>query len=568
MNDTLRLMGRGPSDRLTKEVAREICQRTTSTAMLAGSIAQVGERYSLVLKAVNCATGESLASVDGQASDKNHVLDALGKVATSMREKLGESLTTIEKYDKPLEEATTSSLEALKVYSEAQIARRSTGDTAAIPLLKRAIELDPNFASAYVGLGVSYSNLGEIGLSNANLQKAYELRDRVNEREKYRITADYYMFCKGDLNQAEQTFSLWARAYPHDATPELNLGVVYQNLAQYQKSLDASLIGMKLTPGNGVVYGNIVGNYIALNRLDEAKNAYQDAIARHIGEEIVVLHANRYWLAFLENDTAEMDRQTAWARGKPGADDFMSAIASDTEAYHGRLAKARELSKRASDYDLHNDQKETAALWDELAALHEAEFGYPEKARALADSGLALARTHDTEVLAALALAIAGDGARAEKMADELAKAYPDDTLVEFYWLPMVRAAIDISRKNAAKAVEELKAVAPYDLAAPSPAVGVNATLLPNYLRGEAYLIAGNGAAAAAEFQKIIDYKYLIGNYPVGALAHLGLGRAYALQGDASKARTAYQDFLALWKDADADVPVLIGARAEYAKIK
>ena len=567
VNETLHLMGRPPGDRLTKDVAHEICQRTASTAMLAGSIAQIGDRYELVLKAVNCATGDSLASAEAEAGDKNHVLDALGKVGTSMREKLGESLASIQRFDTPLEQATTSSLEALKAYSEGEKARSTKGDTAAIPYFKRAVDLDPNFALAIADLGIEYANLGEAGLSRQYLQKAYELRDRVSEREKYHVSAFYYLNALGDFEKARQQLELWAQAYPRDPRPPLDLGVTYGGLGEYDKALSETLEVLRLAPDNGIGYANLIGYYISLNRLDEAKATYQEAVRRNLGEQ-AILRANMYWLAFLEGDSAEMARQVAWAAGKPGSEDFLNAVSADTEAYHGRLARARELSRRAVEFALRNDQKETAALWQMLAALRESEFGSADQARKQAAAALELASTHDTQILAALVLAHAGDTARAEALAGELAKRYPEDTFVNGYWLPSVRGAIEFGRKNPAKTIELLKPAQQYEFGLPTTTVAVGSPLIPVYIRGEAYLQIHDGAGAAREFQKMIDHKYLVGNFPLGTLAHLGLARACAEQGDAAKARVAYQDFFALWKDADPDIPILQQAKAEYAKLQ
>jgi eukaryotic-like serine/threonine-protein kinase len=567
VNETLHLMGRSPGDRLTKETTREICQRTSSAAMLVGSIAQIGDRYELVLQAINCATGEAIASAEAEAGDKNHVLDALGKIGLSMRERLGESLASIQKFDTPLEQATTSSLEALKAFSEGQRARLSNGAGAAIPNFKRAVELDPNFALASADLGIEYSNLGEAGLAGQYLRKAYELRDRVSERERYHVSAFYYLNGNGDVEKAREQMELWTQAYPRDPRPSLDLGTAYIALGNYEKSLNETLKVIRLSPEDSSGYANILGVYISLGRLDEAKSAYQEAIRRNLGEN-PILRVNRYWLAFLEGDSAEMDRQLAWAEGKPGSEDLLSSVASDTHAYHGRLAKARELSTRAVNFDVRNDQKESAALWQAASAFREALFGNREQARQGATSALKLGNTHDTQIFAALISARVGDTATSEKIADELAKQYPDDTLVNNYWLPSIRASLELEHKNPAKAVELLKAGSQYDFSTPLTNVAVGAPSIPVYVRGEAYLQMRDGVAAATEFQKIIDHRSLIGNFPLGALAHLGLGRAYALSGDVAKARVAYQDFFAIWKDADPDIPILKEANAEYARLQ
>jgi eukaryotic-like serine/threonine-protein kinase len=566
VSETLKMMGRQPSDRLTREVAREICQRTSSTAMLAGSIGQVGSRYNLILGAVNCANGDSLASVQAEVSDKDHVLGELGQLGTQMREKLGESLSTIQKYDAPLQSATTSSLEALKAYSQGLKIGLLGNPKPEIPYYKRAVELDPNFASAYLALGVAYSNLGEIGLSNQNIAKAYELRNRVSERERFHIEADYHQFVTGDSEKARQAFTQWSQAYPRDFTPFLDLGVIDQSMGQFDQAITETLEAKRVAPDASLMYGNMVGTYFLLNRLDEAKAAYKEAIASHSDNSI--LHANMYAVAFLEGDKAEMGGQVAWATGKPGAEDLILSISSDTEAYYGRMGKAREISRRAVDAAKRNDQKETAVLWQMNAALREAEVESMAEARRLASDAIALASEHDSQILGALTLARAGDATQAQKMADDLAKRYSEDSLVNSYWLTSIRASIEISRNNPGKAVEILQAVGPYEFGAPNPAPNVQATMYPTYVRAQAYLAMKQGKEAAAEYQKIIDRRALVANFITGSLAHLGLGRAYALAGDNAQAKTAYQDFFALWKDADPDIPILKQAKAEYAKLQ
>jgi eukaryotic-like serine/threonine-protein kinase len=566
VSETLKMMGRQPSDRLTREVAREICQRTSSTAMLAGSIGQVGSRYNLILGAVNCTNGDSLASVQAEVADKDHVLGELGQLGTQMREKLGESLSTIQKYDAPLQEATTPSLAALKAYSQGLKVRLLGSPATEIPYYKRAIELDPNFSMAYLSLGVAYSNLGEIGVSNENIAKAYELRNRVSERERFHIEADYHQFVTGNVEKARQAFTQWSHAYPRDYTPYLDLGVIDQSLGQTDESIKDTLEAKRVSPDQSLSYGNLVGEYFLANRMDEAKVAYKEATAGNSDNS--TLHSNMYAVAFLEGDKAEMGRQVAWAIGKPGAEDQLLSISSDTEAYYGRMGKARELSRRAVDSAKRNDQKETAALWQMNAALREAEVGNVADARRLASDAIALALEHDSQILGALTFARAGDATQAAKIADELAKRYREDTLVNSYWLTSIRASVEISRNNPGKAVEVLQAVGPYEFGAPTPAPNVQAMMYPTYVRAQAYLAMKKGKEAATEYQKIIDHRTLVANFITGPLAHLGLGRAYALAGDDAQAKTAYQDFFALWKDADPDIPILKQAKEEYEKLQ
>jgi tetratricopeptide (TPR) repeat protein len=561
--DTLHMMGRQPNERLTKEVTREICQRTASAAMLTGAIGQIGSHYNLVLNAVNCSTGDLLASVQTEIEDKNHVLSGLGQLGTRMREKLGESLTTIQKYDKPLEQVTTSSLEALKAYSQGA---KSKDPAAVISYYKRAIELDPNFATAWLALGLAYSNLGETGVSNEYFTKAYTLRDRVSDRERFRIEGDYYLFVTGDAEKAMQTYEQWVQAYPRDFIAYIDLGISYSALAQWDKALSITLEGTRLNPEDPISAGNLVDYYAFANRLDEAKSAYESAMKRKL--ETADLHRGRYGIAFLEGDTAEMVRQVAMEVAKPDAADMLLSEASDTEGYYGRLRKARELSQKAVAAAGRDNRKETAALWQVNAALREAELGNRAQARETATASMALAPIHDVQILGALALARAGDVAHAESLAADLSKRFPEDTYVHYYWLPTLRATNAISRKSPNDAIRFLEDTRKYELGQDLPQNVVGALLYPVYVRGEAYLAMGRGSEAAREFQKIVDNRTVVQNWLLGALAHLGLGRAYAMQGDTAKARAAYQDFLALWKDADPDIPILVAAKSEYAKLK
>ena len=559
---TLRLMGRSPNERVTLELAQELCQRAGSKAVLAGSIASLGSQYAIALTATNCRTGDSLAREGVQAAGKEELLGALGKATTRLRQRLGEALSTVQKYDTPLEEVTTPSLEALKAYSLGQKNFIGKGDmAAAIPFYKRAIELDPNFAMAYASLGFAYSNLRQRALASENIQKAYELRDRVSEKEKLRLSAHYYNIVTGELEKARQTYQLWAQAYPRDSAPHSNLGVNHTFSGQYEKALAETLEALRLDPDNAVFYGNLAWNYARLNRLAEAKATYQQAVARKL--ENPPLHASRYAVAFLESDTAEMERQVAWAAGKPGAEDLLLSQQSRTEAFSGHLGKAREFSRRAFESARRAEEKETAALLRMGAALREADFGNLNQARQETAAAVALASSRNVQILEALTLARAGDAARAQEIADELGKQFPLDTMLNGYWLPTIRAAIEINRGNSARAIEFLEAAAPYELGS-----GLYAPLYPVYVRGQAHLLAHQGNESATEFQKILHHRSIVGNSPTGALAHLGLARAYALQGDTAKARAAYQDFLALWKDADSDIPILQQAKAEYAKLK
>jgi len=584
VNETLKLMGRPAGDRLKPEVAHEVCQRTGSKAMLTGSIAGLGSQYVIGLKAVNCNTGDVLAEAQEQAAGKEAVLKALEAAAVSLRGKLGESLSSVQKYATPVEEATTPSLEALKAYSLGVKAAYAKGGTAALSFFKRAVDLDPNFAMAYAGMSVNYRTLNEVGRAAENARKAYELREKVSERERVSIEGNYYFVATGELEKAAQTFELWQQTYPRDDFPYRRLGLISALMGNWEKALEEWREALRLEPNGAANYLNLGIAYTSLNRLDEAEAVYKQAEERKLENEFLL--ANRYSLAFLKGNAAQMAQLVSAAMGKPGYEDELLTRQADTEGWYGKLKNARELTGRAMDSAEHNDAKESAAAYQAAAALCEVESGNREQARAEANAALELAPNRDVREMAALALGRAGDRAGAEKLAAELDKTFPLDTLVQRYWLPTIRAAVALERKDPDRAIELLKVASTVELSVPTNLV---IFLCPVYLRGEAYLMLHDGNRAAAEFQKFIDHRGLVENFPWGALARLGLARAYALeagvgaglvpaqghpqgaplQQDAlAKAHAAYQDFLTLWKDADPDIPILKEAKAEYAKLK
>jgi eukaryotic-like serine/threonine-protein kinase len=562
MRSTLQLMGNSPDQHVTQSMAQEICQRDGGKAVLAGSIAQVGSTYNLILNAVNCTSGDTFATANAQADSKDHVLDTLGKVGSDIRVKLGESLSSIQKFNVPIEAATTASLAALKAYSMGVQTNYGRGDAESISFFKQAIALDPNFAVAYTKLGVIYNNLGQPGLAIENIKKAYELRDRTSEREKLYITAHYYNEVTGEFDKALENYLLWEREFPQDFIPYLNAGAIYATQGQYEKSISETRLALQAEPNDVIVYSNLAQNYYNVNRLDEAKSTIDQALALKLDDPS--LRASLYFLAFLQNDAEGMQKQLDWATGKPGAEDGFLSADSDTKAYFGQLAKAQELARRAVDSASHNGAKETAATWGAKIALWQAEFGDLAAAREGAQAALDMASTRDVEILAAMTYAQIGDAARAIALADKLNTDFPLNSVLHTYWEPTIRAAVELRRNGSGKAIDLLQTAAPYDLAGPSPVTA----LYPVFIRGQAYLAARQGVQAAAQFQEIIDHKGIVTNFPTGALAHLYLGRAYALTGDKAKARSAYQDFLALWKDADAGIPILKEAKAEYAKLQ
>ena len=438
-------------------------------------------------------------------------------------------------------------------------------ETPALPLFKRAVQLDPNFAMAYARMGTVYSNLGEAAMAAESGKKAYDLRERVTERERLYIDSHYYDFVLGDSEKAAQVYEQWKQTYPRDQIPYINLSSIESNLGQYEKAVEGNQEALRLEPDNVINYANVANSYLELSRLDEAKAMLDEAQRRNLESQFLL--QTFYLLAFLRNDPAEMERVLSAAMGKPGTEDVILSAQSDTEAYHGRLSKARELTQRAVDSAVHNDAKETAAGWQINAALREAEFGNLAQAKQQANAGLDLAKGEYEEALVALVLARTGDAAKAQAMADDLGKQFSSATVLNGYWLPSIRAAIELSRNNSARAIEILQVTTPYEIGSPPPFSTIG-TLYPVYLRGQAYLAAKNGTAAAAEFQKFLDHPGTVANFPFATLARLQLGRAYTMSGDAVKAKGAYQDFFAFWKDADPDIPVLVQARAEYAKLR
>jgi tetratricopeptide (TPR) repeat protein len=556
IRQTLKMMGQKSRVKLTPEVAREICQRTGNTVVLDGSIAKFGTQYLLTLKAVSCVSGEWLASTEAQANDKSHVLDALGRAGSDIRNKLGESLSSVQKFDAPLEQATTSSLEALQAYSLARRTLEAGDFPAAVPLFQSAVRSDPRFAMAHANLGTAYYYLGETGLGDESTAKAYELRDRVSQREKFYIESHYYYIVTGDLEKARPVFELWARVYPRDAGPHTWLGVVYDQLGLFEKSLEQGLESHRLKVTGGS-YNNLVGAYIALNRLEEARATAKEAQTE--GFDSPNLRFSIYTIAFLQNDASGMKEQMDWAVGKQPEEERMLATAASTAAYSGQIGKARQLWRRARALAERRGTKDTLAGYETDAAWWEAHVGNFAEARERAAAALVLSRSREVECTAAPELAMAGDAVRAESLADDLARRFPENTALRFSHMPTIQARVALSRNDPAKAIEFLQDAEPYELGMGS--------LDPAYVRGEVYLAAHRGSEAAGEFQKILDHRGIVGNALIGALAHLQLGRAYALQGDTAKARAAYTDFLTLWKDADAEIPILKQAKAEYAKL-
>ena len=572
---TLQQMTRPASTRLTPDLARELCQRAGSKAYIAGTIGSLGSEYVLALKAVNCQSGDTLAQEQITAAAKEKVLDGLGEAASKMRAELGESLATVQKFDVPLAEATTSSLEALKAYSLGDKASREKGPSAELPYDLHAIQLDPNFAMGYMALGTDYYSMNERERANAYFKKGFELRENASEREKASITANYYLVT-GEVEKEAQAYQQLLEYYPRDASARLDLGGSYVQEGQYEKGIEAYRESLRLAPDNSFTYWGLADNLLALQSFEEARQTIEQAHARKLDN--YGLRSALYGLAFLREDSAGMAQQQQWFAGKP-EENFGVSLASDTEAYAGHLRKATELTKRSIDSAIRADSKETGAIWQAIAAQREAAFGNAKDAKQEAAQSLKLYRaSQGVEVEAALAFAMAGDTTRAESLVQDLNKRFPLDTQMHSLWLPAIQVQLALNRKNSAAAITSLlPAVPPIEFAA-IPFLINPSCLYPTYIRGEAYLAAGQGTAAAAEFQKILDHSGIVWNCWTGALVHLGVARAHALQArtsqgaDADTARVralaAYKDFLTLWKDADPDIPILKQAKAEYARLR
>jgi DNA-binding winged helix-turn-helix (wHTH) protein/Tfp pilus assembly protein PilF len=571
IQQVLRLMGKPADARLTPEIAREICERTASAAVLDGSIASLGSQYVLGLRAEDCRTGDVLAEELVQVVRKEDVLNALGQMASRFRSRVGESLITVEKHNTPLAEATTPSLEALKAYSAGWKASFSTGSAAAIPFLKRAIEIDPNFASAYAALGRMYGDIGESVLSAMYTSKAYELRDRTSDQEKFFITLSYDLQVTGNLEKGQQTCALWVQAYPRAWEPHgLLSGDIYMARGKREESVEEGKIALSIDPDFSIGYANLAASYMALERLDEAENTLQRASERRL--EIPDFFVLRYVIAFLKGDKVGTEREAALARERRGVDDWMSNSEGFVLAYSGHLEAARKMSRLAADLARKTERRDTEALYEADAAVREALFGNVSIARQRAVDALALSQSRDVAFGVGFALALSGDSSRSQELTENLSRRLPEDTRVQFTFAPTLRALLALNHSQPPKAVELLQTAIPYEGGSPSTGgseflLGAS-SLYPAYVRGLAYLAAHQGVEAAGEFQKIFDHRGIVASDPIGALAHLQLGRAYALAGDMTKAQSAYQDFLSLWKDADPDIPILKQAKAEYAKLQ
>jgi eukaryotic-like serine/threonine-protein kinase len=574
---TLKLMTRPADTKLTPDVARELCERAGDKAYIGGSIASLGNQYVIGLKAVNCQSGDTLVQEQVTAEGKEKVLNAVGQAATSLRQQLGESISTVQKMDVPLEQATTSSLEALQAYTTARKMQTRTGVESALPYSQRAIQLDANFAMGYEALGVEYGNLGQPGRAAEYYEKAFALRDHASELEKLVIGANYYQNVTGQLDKSTETMQETINEYPRYFAGYNNLGLCYSALGEYEKAVQVTLTEKQMAPELLQPYGNLTNYYLAQGQFDQSRQMIDEAHARHLDN--FLFRVALYALGFLNNDSQAMTEQQQWLTGNPVVANFGLSLASDSEAYGGHLNRARDLTRQAVDSAVQNDSRENGAIWWENEAVREAAFGNASEARQAIAAGLKLTpSSNGVDVEAALADAMIGDTAAAEAQADDLNKRFPLDTQMQSLWLPVIRAQNAVDRKDTSAAITNLQSALPPIEYGSIIWMSNISCLYPTYVRGDAYLAAGQGSQAAAEFQKILDHRGIVWNCWTGALAHLGVARANALvarnatgaDADAARVRAlaAYKDFLTLWKDADPNIPVFQQAKAEYAKLQ
>jgi tRNA A-37 threonylcarbamoyl transferase component Bud32/tetratricopeptide (TPR) repeat protein len=565
INKSLQLMNRPIETRLTPEVSREICERAGSSAVLDGSIAGLGSQYILWLRARNCRTGEVLAEEQAQPESKEEVLKALSRIAIQVRTRLGESLATIQEHSTPLQQATTPSLEALKAYSAAKVAVYTNSGQAAVPHLQQAIAIDPKFAMAHADLGFMWWNMGQTDRGAEEVRIAYGLRDRVSDREKRYILMLYDREVTGNLQKELQTLESWAETYPRDFDARgILAGWVAFGTGNYERGVQAAQEAMRLDPYNAFAYGG-ARHQILLERFTQGEEILRQAEERKI--EIPEMLVTRYYLAFLKGDQAGMGREIARAPGEHAVD-WMWHNQALVLARSGRMGQARIMWERAIASAEQAGNHERAAIYEGAAAVCEAHFGNEAAAKEHARAALKLAKGRDVEYAAAFALSLSGELSESQRLAADLEKRFPEDTPVQFEYLPTLDALSALAHRTPSGAVERLQRAVPYDFALPGTAFfAMFGGLYPAYIRGEAYLAAEHGQEAAAEFQKILNHRGIVLADPIGALAHLQLGRAYAVSGDMTKAKAAYQSFLTLWKDADPDIPVLKQANAEYAKL-
>lgn len=559
LQDSLRDMGKSSGTPLTPEISLEICQRTGSKAVLEGWIARLGTEYTLGVRAINCRTGDHIADLQSNAASKEQVLKALGDTTRQLRAKLGESLSMLQQFDTPIEEATTPSLEALQAYSIGRATMVQKGeDASSVPYFERAIRIDPDFAMAYAALGNAYSNLNEPGLASSNITHAYALREHVSQRERFYIESHYYQFVTGDLDKASNAYEHWAETYPDDLAPRTNLAVIYSNLGKFQQSLEKAREALSIAPGDTQNYANLMNAYISLDQPKEAEAVAEQAFERKL--DAPYLRLNLYEVSFLKSDEAGMEKQITWSRGEPAVEDTFLDHEASTAAHSGQVAKAREFTDRAAAAAIRAGEKETAAEYELNAALWEALFGNRPQATQRSERAVALSGDRDTQYGAAITFALAGETGRAKAIAKALGSRFPEDTFVQYLYLPAIRGAVCLSERGNTDALHELAAATPYEL-------GVAGGLLPVYIRGLFYLQSGDGKRAASEFQKILDHPGVVLNSPIGSLALLQQGRAYVLVGDKAKALSAYYGFLSKWQNADPDASVLIETKAEIQKL-